>query len=144
MRSDVRNLSIALAVIAALRGADYLTPRAVAGTGALSQIEAAAPLWVWSAGFLLGALGLGVGMLRSHRLVWAAHWLLAAIWTVFVIGFGLEYVQRPWLDGIRSIGTMALPAGLHLLLALRGGISPLTADESTSTEVISRDTGGGP
>lgn len=120
-------LTGALAFLAFIRGFDYLTPKSsqVPPSPALSAIEQAFPLWVWGLGFAVPAILLALfTVLRIHRGVWFGHWILAVVYFALVVGLGGEYITRPWFDGIRSATAMALPMGLHILIAVRTGWRP--------------------
>ena len=122
--SDSIGITILLTLAAAVRGIDYLTPR-VYPSPALSVVEAAFPLWVWGVMFSAPAVFLAVSALaRVHAGVWIGHWLLVIAYVGLAAGLGVEYAGRPWFDGIRTIGSLAVPCAIHCLVAFRTGWRP--------------------
>ncbi|KQY58307.1 hypothetical protein ASD11_01175 [Aeromicrobium sp. Root495] len=139
--ADVRIVSLALAATATVRAYDYLTghdtqarPPQPGQTPVLVGIEAAAPLWLWGLGILAGttALCVGIYVLRAHFLVWAGHVWLFAVYLALTIGLTAGYLDRPWLDGVRSGAGLALPTVLHCLLWWRMGPHPVMVKEAAS------------
>ncbi|MDO5662863.1 MAG: hypothetical protein Q4G40_09220 [Brachybacterium sp.] len=125
-------LTVGLVCFALIRGYDYLTP-SVHHSPSLSIVEAAFPLHVWGALFSVPALVLAASvLLRIHIGVWIGHWLLAIAYMGLAMGLGLEFLSRPWGDGIRTASTLILPAVLHLVAALRTGWRPVPWRTSTS------------
>lgn len=117
---DVTMIVCLFAGLALVRSWDYLTPGAHTSAPVMETMRLAMPLQVW--GVLIGvpALMLYVGMLtRAARLVWIAHAVLAALYAALAVSLGVEYVQRPWFDGIRSATALVAPAAFHALLAVR-------------------------
>ena len=121
-------LTSVLLTVATVRGLDYVMPSAH-NSSALAVVEQAFPIDVWGVLFLLPALLLLVSALaRIHGGVWMDHWILAIVYTALASGLGVEYLSREWFDGIRSATALALPAFLHLTIALRTGWRPLAWD----------------
>ena len=122
--SDSIGITLLLTLVGLMRGFDYLTPKTTASP-ALSLVEAAFPLWVWGVMFAAPSVFLAVSALaRVHAGVWIGHWLLVIAYVGLATGLGGEYVQRPWLDGIRTVGALLVPLALHGLVAFRTGWRP--------------------
>ena len=122
--SDSIGITLLLTLVGLMRGFDYLTPKTTASP-ALSLVEAAFPLWVWGVMFAAPSVFLAVSALaRVHAGVWIGHWLLVIAYVGLATGLGAEYVQRPWLDGIRTVGALLVPLALHGLVAFRTGWRP--------------------
>ena len=122
--SDSIGLTILLTFAAAMRGYDYLTPK-VHPSPSLSVVEAAFPLWVWGLMFALPAIFLAVSALaRIHAGVWIGHWLLVITYVGLGTGLGVEYLGRPWFDGIRGVSSIMIPCAIHCLVAFRTGWRP--------------------
>lgn len=122
--SDSIGITLLLTLVGLMRGFDYLTPKTTASP-ALSLVEAAFPLWVWGVMFAAPSVFLAVSALaRVHAGVWIGHWLLVIAYVGLATGLGAEYVQRPWLDGIRTVGALFVPLALHGLVAFRTGWRP--------------------
>ena len=122
--SDSIGLTILLTFAAVVRGIDYLTPRSYSSPS-LSVVEAAFPLWVWGLMFSAPAVFLAVSALaRVHAGVWIGHWLLVIAYVGLAAGLGVEYFGRPWFDGIRTVGSLAVPCAIHCLVAFRTGWRP--------------------
>lgn len=113
--SVVHTLALATA---AVRGVDYLFP-AEAPASALGLIERAAPLWVWGALFIVGAVIVVVGLLAdSLPSVFLGHVGLASLYAA--IGFGQFAYRYPdhGFVGIRTAFGLAVgAAGIHLVLS---------------------------
>lgn len=124
-------LTAVLLTVATVRGLDYALPSAHSSP-ALAVAEQAFPIGVWGVLFLLPSMLLLVSALaRIHGGVWMGHWILAIVYTALSVGLGIEYLSREWFDGIRSSTALALPAFLHLTIALRTGWRPLAWDPET-------------
>lgn len=122
--SDSIGITILLTFVAAVRGFDYITPKTMESP-ALSVVEQAFPLWVWGLMFAVPAVFLAATALaRIHAGVWVGHWLLVIAYVGLAVGLGVEYIQRPWLDGIRTVGALLVPFALHALVAFRTGWRP--------------------
>lgn len=122
--SDSLGLTILLTFVAALRGFDYLTPTSTESP-ALSIVEAAFPLWIWGLMFAVPAVFLAISAIaRIHAGVWIGHWLLVISYVGLTTGLGAEYLARPWFDGIRTAGSLAVPLLIHALVAFRTGWRP--------------------
>lgn len=122
--SDSIGITMLLTGVSLIRGFDYLAPKTTA-TPALSVVEAAFPLWVWGLMFLVPSIFLAISALtRVHAGVWIGHWLLVIAYFGLATGLGVEYLGRPWFDGIRSAASLAVPFGLSALVALRTGWRP--------------------
>lgn len=129
---DSIGITCVLVIISLVRGYDYLTPDSVP-TPALSVVEQAFPIHVWGLAFTLPAVLLATAVLaRIHAGVWAGHWLLGIAYVALAVGLGAEYTSRPWLDGIRSAAGMALPATIHIGVAIRTGWRPPRWSRTTS------------
>lgn len=122
--SDSLGITILLTAVSLIRGFDYITPRSVASPG-LSIVEDAFPLWIWGLMFLVPSVFLAISAVtRVHAGVWIGHWLLVIAYFGLATGLGVEYLGRPWFDGIRSAASLAIPFGLSALVALRTGWRP--------------------
>lgn len=122
--SDSIGITMLLSAVSIVRGFDYITPKSTASP-ALSIVEEAFPLWVWGLMFLVPSIFLTISALtRVHAGVWIGHWLLVIAYFGLATGLGLEYLGRPWFDGIRSAASLAIPFGLSALVALRTGWRP--------------------
>lgn len=132
LSADVMVMAVGLGSLAMIRGLDYSTGRDAAARAplpgtepALVGIEAAFPLWIWGAAILVGATTLLVGVLfRLHFTIWLGHVILCAVYAALCVGLTFGYLDRPWLDGIRSGTGLALPALMHYLLWWRMGARP--------------------
>ncbi|GAA0189828.1 hypothetical protein GCM10008944_01700 [Cytobacillus oceanisediminis] len=132
LSTDVAVMAVGLGSLAMIRGLDYSTGNdamvraPLPGTEpALVGIEAAFPLWIWGAAILTGSTTLlGGVLLRRHFPIWLGHVILCAIYAALCVGLTVGYLDRPWLDGIRSGTGLALPALMHYLLWWRMGARP--------------------
>lgn len=121
-------LTAVLLTVATVRGLDYVLPSSQTSP-AMAVVEQAFPIGVWGVMFLLPAgLLLVSALARIHGGVWMGHWILAIVYTALSVGLAAEYLSREWFDGIRSATALALPAFLHLTIALRTGWRPLEWD----------------
>lgn len=122
--SDSIGITLLLTFVGLLRGFDYLTPK-TQESAALSVVEAAFPLWVWGIMFAAPSLFLALSALaRIHAGVWIGHWLLVIAYVGLATGLGVEYLGRPWFDGIRTVGSLAVSFAIHGLVAFRTGWRP--------------------
>lgn len=122
--SDSIGITLLLTIVGLIRGFDYLTPKSTMSP-ALSVVEAAFPLWVWGIMFAVPSVFLAVSALgRIHAGVWVGHWLLVIAYFGLAVGLGVEYLGRPWFDGIRTVGSLAVPFAIHGLVAFRTGWRP--------------------
>lgn len=123
---DSISVTVWLCFASMLRGLDYLLPASPEGsTKSLTVVEDAMPLPVWGMLFLgFSALLLAAVLMKIHRLVYLSHWTLGVVTAALAVGLGAEYLTRPWGDGIRSAGTLAVVAALYLIIAIRTGWEP--------------------
>lgn len=83
------------------------------------------PLRLWGLLFFGFGILLAVSVaLKIHRLVYLSHWCLGVVTAALTVGLGVEYLTRPWGDGIRSAGTLAVVAAIYLIIAIRTGWEP--------------------
>lgn len=104
-------VQIAILETSTIRGLDYLNGEPA---GTLARVEAAMPLPVWGALFLLGAALGALGLIFGRRvLVGVGHSLLAGLYAA--VGTGI-ILQTGFGDGIRT-GNGLLVGGLVIHLA---------------------------
>lgn len=141
---DVRRLTWLFCLVAIIRGLDYVTgndsrlsrailnpagPELEAPRSALVGVETAAPLWIWGVLLLVPAYVVLVCVTvrripGRHTLIWCGHVALSAVYLGLTVGLGVGYIDRPWLDGIRSASGLLVPTGVHALLWWRMGWRP--------------------
>ena len=122
--SDSIGITLLLTIVGLVRGIDYITPKTTESP-ALSLVEQAFPLWVWGLMFAVPSLFLAASVIaRIHAGVWIGHWLLVIAYVGLATGLGVEYLGRPWFDGIRTVASLAGPFALHTLVAFRTGWRP--------------------
>ena len=122
--SDSIGITILLTFVGLVRGVDYITPKTTASP-ALSLVEQAFPLWVWGLMFAVPSVFLAVSAIaRVHAGVWIGHWLLVIAYVGLATGLSVEYLGRPWFDGIRTVASLAAPFALHAMIAFRTGWRP--------------------
>lgn len=123
---DSMSVTVWLCLASILRGLDYLLPSTPEGqTKALTVVEDALPIPGW--GILFSGFGFLLALsvvLKIHRLVYLSHWTLGVVTAALTVGLGAEYLTRPWGDGIRSAGTLAVVAAFYLIIAIRTGWEP--------------------
>lgn len=117
----VRLLSWILGVTAFVRGFDYWHSNG--GTESLRIIEAIAPLTTWGVALMVIASLLVIGLTsRIHEVVWFAHLLCAAIYTMLTIATAQAVI--PAGTGYRGVGPLFTVTVLHILLAVVRGPIP--------------------
>lgn len=114
-------LMLMFCAAALVRAADYAT--GVDGiestpNSALGVIERAFPLGVWAAALAIGAVLVLLGMLgRWAHLVAVGSALLGVVYFGLSAGLLVEYLGRPWLDGVRGAVGLAVPVVWHFIVA---------------------------
>ena len=122
--SDSIGITLLLTIVGLVRGLDYITPKTTESP-ALSLVEQAFPLWVWGLMFAVPSVFLLVSAIaRVHAGVWIGHWLLVIAYVGLATGLGVEYLSRPWFDGIRTVASLSAPFALHAMIAFRTGWRP--------------------
>ena len=109
-------VQVGFAVQAAARGMDYVLPSPPGPTPrVLTVVEASAPLWLWGAGFLLGAGLIVVGLSGGWRwLIVAGHASLGALYIGF--GWGMLLAAPIYSWTLAWVGAAMLVPGFWLVL----------------------------
>lgn len=125
-RGDMTILVAWLCALAVVRAVDYI----LSPTG--TSVEETGPIWLWSAGLLIGVSLLVVGSLqRRHLLVWVGHGWLGSLYAG-ITAVAIIDALRVW-DDWRRIGPVAIVSVLHWLLWWRTGPRPVTHPTPTAT-----------
>lgn len=100
-------------------------------------IDSAAAEAAWGFGFLGSALLVVVGIvLKRHLLVFLGHGLLFLMWALFGVGVSIAILGSDgWSQGWRAGFNPLAVAGIHLLIALRTGPTPLHTEDPTTVPV---------
>ena len=119
-RSSVTLMAV-FCIAALVRAWDYATGTdgtAATPGSALGAIERAFPLCVWGTALAVGAaLVLGGAAGRWGLAVAAGSVLLAATYFGLTVGLLVEYLGRPWFDGVRAAIGLAVPVVWHIIVA---------------------------
>lgn len=136
--ADLMLVLYAMIVMPVIRAADYST--GTDKSGALTAVEAFAPIGAWAIPFTVGAFVLAYGVRsRRHLVVYVGHSILAATYTVLSVGILLGALREPWANGIRGASVLLLPVLLHWLCWWRTGPAPINPRSASPTEQV-----GGP
>lgn len=131
--SDVLLIAWTMITQALIRGWDYGT--GVESSKTLAVIENAAPLWVWSAAFMIGAAILLVGVaLRCHSIVWLGHGSLMVAYATLAVGLAGPALASVH-PGAWGVATIIVGAALGLV-AIRPHTDRRTLSWGTTTAFL--------